>query len=184
MRFLAAFLLIYLSSKKGCKKRPNLNLETTRSTLTTSTLELATLGTNIGLLVLVGTHTKVLDGLTRVLGTADKDSVGTSRSTESQLIQGQDFTTSLQDTSLGSLGEVKSSNRELGEVKKTRVISDGTNNDNGLTLLVVFNNAGDSDRRTVDTRHKETLQNDLVEVGIGTTSKETVELTKRIRVKL
>jgi hypothetical protein len=154
-----------------------LDLETTRSTLTTSTFELTTLGTNIRLLVLVGTHTKVLNGLTRVLGTTDEDSVGTSRGTESQLIQGQDFTTSLQDTSLGGLGEVKSSNRELGEVKKTRIIGNGTNNDNGLTFLVVLDNAGDSDGRTVDTRHKETLQDDLVEVGVGTTSKETVKLS-------
>ena len=158
------------------KKQTNLNLETTRSTLTTSTLELATLGTNEGLLVLMGTHTEVLDGLARVLSTTDEDGVGTSGGTESQLIQGQNLTTSLQDTGLGGLGEVKGSNRELGEVQKTRVIGDGTDNNNGLTFLVVLDNARNSDGRTVDARHKETLQDNLVEVGISTTSKETVEL--------
>jgi hypothetical protein len=129
------------------------------------------------------THTKVLDGFTRVLGTTDEDGVGTSRSTESQLIESQNFTTSLQDTSLGGLGEVKGSNRELGEVEKTRVISDGTDNDNGLTFLVVLDDTRNSNGRTVDTRHKETLQDDLVEVGIGTTSKETVKLNSQKKKK-
>ena len=100
------------------------------------------------------------------------------------MIQGQDLTTSLQDTSLGGLGEVKSSNRELGEVQETRVIGDGTDNDNGLTFLVVLDNARDSDGRTVDTRHKETLQDNLVEVGISTASEETVQLESRGLVQL
>jgi hypothetical protein len=154
----------------------SLDLETTRSTLTTSTFKLTTLGTNERLLVLMGTHTEVLNRLTRVLGTTDEDSVGTSRSTEGQLIQSKDFTTSLQDTSLGSLGKVKSSNRELGEVQKTRIIGNGTNNNNSLTFLVVLDNTRDGDGRTVDTRHKETLQDNLVEVGVSTTSEETIKL--------
>jgi hypothetical protein len=153
-----------------------LNLETTRSTLTTSTFKLATLRANIRLLVLVRTETKVLDGFTSVLGTTDENGVGTSGSTEGQLIQGQTFTTSLQDTSLGGLSEVKGSNRELGKFKKTGVISDSTNDDNGLIVLGIANDAGNSDRRTVDAGHKETLQDDLVEFGISTTRKETVKL--------
>ncbi len=58
-----------------CKN--NLHLETTRSTTTTSLLELAALGTDVGLLVLVGTETEVLDSLTGVLLATDQDSVGT-----------------------------------------------------------------------------------------------------------
>jgi hypothetical protein len=154
----------------------NLDLETTTGTLTTSTLKLATLGTNERLLVLVGTHTKVLNGLTRVLGTTDEDSVGTSGGTESQLIQGQDFTTGLQDTGLGGLGEVESSNGDLGEVQKTGVVGDGTNNDNSLVTLEIADNTRDGDGGTVDAGHKETLQHNLVEVGIGTTSQEAVKL--------
>ena len=154
----------------------SLNLETTRSTLTTSTFKLAALGTNIGLLVLVRTETKVLDGFTSVLGTTDENGVGTSGGTESQLIQGQTFTTCLQDTSLGSLGEVKGSNRKLGEFKKTGIVSDGTNDNNSLVILSITDNAGNSDRRTVDARHKETLQDDLVEFGICTAGKKTIKL--------
>jgi hypothetical protein len=168
---------IFFNKEYKCKKKlNNLDLETTRSTLTTSLFELSTLGTNERLLVLMGTHTEMLNGLTRVLGTTDKDSVGTSRSTEGQLIQSQNFTTSLQDTSLGSLGEMKSSNRELGEVQKTRIISDGTNNNNSVVTLGVLDNTRNGDRGTVDTRHKKTLQDNLVEVGIGTTSEETIQL--------
>ena len=112
-----------------------LDLETTACTLTTSTFEFAALGTNIRLLVLVGTHTEVLDGFTAVLSTTDQDGVGTSRGTKSQLIQSQDFTTSLQDTGLGGLGNGKSSDGKLRNFQKTRVISNLTNNNQGFAFL-------------------------------------------------
>ena len=99
------------------------------------------------------------------------------------MIQSQTFTTSLQDTGLGGLGEVKGSNGKLGKFKKTRVISHCTDNNSSLVFLGVTNNAGNGDRRTIDTGHKETLQDDLVEFGISTTSKETVKLLKRINKK-
>jgi hypothetical protein len=161
----------------------NLDLETTGRTLATSTLELATLAADIGLLVLVGSHTEVLDGLTGVLGTAKDDGVGTSGGTESKLIEGEDFTASLQDASLGSLGETESSNGKLGNFQKTGVVSNGTNNNNGVSLLLlgVTNDAGDGNRGTVDARHKQTLKNDLVEVGVSTTSQEAVKLERRKR---
>jgi hypothetical protein len=126
----------------------------------------------------------VLNGLTGVLGTTDEDSVGTSGGTESQLIQGQDFTTGLQDTGLGGLGEVESSNGDLGEVQKTGVIGDGTDNNNSLVTLKIADNTGDGDGRTVDTGHKETLQDNLVEVGVSTTSQETVKLDYKMCVKI
>jgi hypothetical protein len=147
-------------------------------TLATSTLELAALAADIGLLVLMGAHTEVLDGLTGVLGTAKNDGVGTSGGTESKLIEGKNLTTSLQDASSSSLGETKSSNGELGDFQKTGVVSDGTDNNDSLSLLClgVANNAGDGDRGAVDARHKETLENNLVEVGVSTTSQEAVKL--------
>ena len=165
--------MINLLLMNGLKR---LDLETTRRTLTTSTFELTAFRTDIRLLVLVRTETKVFGRFTSVLGTTDENSVGTSRSTESQLIQGQAFTTSLQDTSLGSLGEVKSSNRDLGNFEETAVISNSTNNNNSVVALGATNNARETDRGTVDTRHKETLQDDLVELGISATGKETVKL--------
>ena len=129
----------------------------------------------------MGTHTEVLDGLTGVLSTTEDDSVSTSGGTESELIEGENLTTSLQNASLSGLGEAKSSDRELGDFQKTRVVSDGTDNNNGLTLLLlgVADDAGDRDRGTVDAGHKETLKNDLVEVGISTTSQEAVKLERK-----
>jgi hypothetical protein len=155
-----------------------LNLEAARLTFATSLFELATLAANIRLLVLVGTHAKVLDGFTSVDGTTEKDGVGSSGSTKSKLIKGEDFTAGLKDASLGSLGETKGSDGELGNLQHARIVSDGTNNDNSLTLLGlgVANNAGDRDGRSVDAGHKETLKDDLVEVGVGTASKEAVQL--------
>jgi hypothetical protein len=126
------------------------------------------------------THAKVLDGFAGVDGTTEKDSVGTGGSTKGELIESEDFTTSLEDTSLGRLGETKGSNREFGDLQHARVVSDGTNNDNSLTLRVlgVTNDAGDRDWGSVHTGHKETLEDDLVEVGVSTASKEAVELDK------
>jgi hypothetical protein len=45
-----------------------LDLETTRPSASTSALELAALALDVGLLVGVGTHAEMLDGLTGVLG--------------------------------------------------------------------------------------------------------------------
>jgi hypothetical protein len=156
----------------------NLNLETTGRTLATSLFELATLAADIGLLVLVRAHTKVLDSLTSVLGTAKDDGVGTSGGTESKLIEGKNLTTSLQDASSSTLGETESSNRELGDFQKTGVISNGTNDNNSLSLLLlgVANNAGERNRGAVDARHEKALKDSLVEVGVSTTSQEAVKL--------
>jgi hypothetical protein len=168
------------SDRRSNGSKADLDLEATRSTLTTSLFELATLGADVRLLVLMGTHTEVLDGFTVVLGTTDKDGVGTSGGTESQLIEGDDFTTSLQDASLGSLGHMESGQRQLGQVQKTGVIGDGTDHDEGLVgnilLGSVLGQARHSDRRTVNAGHKETLQDNLVEVSIGTASEETIQL--------
>jgi hypothetical protein len=155
-----------------------LNLESTRRTLATSLFELATFAADIGLLVFVGTHAKVLDSLTSVLCTAKKDSVSTSGSAKSKLIKRNRFTASLHDTSSSGLGESKCSNRKIWDLQHTGIIRDGSNYNDCVALLAlgVTNNARKRDGRSVKARHEKTLENYLVEVGIGTASKEAVKL--------
>jgi hypothetical protein len=104
-----------------------LDLETTRPSATTSTLELAALALDVGLLVCVGTETEMLDGLTGVLGSTEEESVGSSGGAGSDLIDGEGLTTSLLNACASRGSEAESCNGELGELKQTVVVSDGAN---------------------------------------------------------
>lgn len=115
----------------------------------------------------------MLDGLTGVLGTTEQDGVGASGGTKSQLIEGEDLTTGLLDASASGSGETESGNRHLGDGEEAVVISDGANDNDGLLLvgLVALGESHEArkrDGRSVDARHEETAQDDLVEVGVGT----------------
>lgn len=169
------------------QKESNLHLETTRGTTTTSLLELAALGSDVGLLVLVGTETEVLDGLAGVLLATDEDGVGTSRGASSELVKGEALTTSSLDTSTGSVGESESSDRELGKLENSVVVSDGTNNNNGLgglggrsgntTLrLGQVDNTRDRNRGLVDLGHVKSAENGLVESAVSSAGEEAVKL--------
>lgn len=122
----------------------------------------------------MGTEAEVLDGLTGVLGTTEEEGVASGRSTESKLVQSQSLTAGSQDASAGSGSEAKSSHGALGELEKTVVVGDGSNNDNGLVVGLgllgsVGGNAGQRHGGSVDLGEEQTTQDDLVERGIGTT---------------
>lgn len=122
--------------------------------------------------MLVGSKAKVLDGLSGVLWSSQQESVASSRSTLSQLIQSQGLTTGSDDASTGGSGETESGNAELGDSQETVVISDGTNDDNGLVvgfLRGVGGNSREGDGRAIDARHEKAAENDFVEGRVGTT---------------
>lgn len=152
-------------SKKICVSA-NLDLETTRPSATTGLLELAALGLNVGLLVLVGTEAEVLDGLTGVLGTTKKEGVGTGGLLESELVEGDGLAASGSDAGTGGSGEAEGRNGDLGDVQETAVIGDSADNNDGLVLIAVLEvarNTGDRDGRAVDAAHEEAAEHDLVE---------------------
>ena len=168
------------------KQARHLSLEAAGGTTTTSLLELATLALDIGLGVLAGTHTEMLDGLTGVLLTAEQDSVGTGGGTEGELIKSDDLTASLQDAGLGGLGDAQAGKGELGDLEETVVIGDGANDNSGLAILTghVTGNTGDRHRGAVDAGHKETLQDDLVEGRVRAAGEESVELLDGKKVEV
>jgi hypothetical protein len=102
-----------------------LNLETTRPSATTSTLELAALALDVGLLVGVGTHAEMLDRLAGVLGSTEKEGVGSSGGAGGNLIDGEGLTASLQDACASRGSEAHGCDGELGELGQTVVVSDG-----------------------------------------------------------
>lgn len=160
---------------------------------TTSTLELGTLASDIGFLnsqhtppthihtgkkrrsstnlVLVRTKAKVLDRLASILRTTEQEGVSSGRRAEGELVQSQDLTTSLLNPGPSSRREAEGSDGQFGDGEETVVVGDGADDDDGLALVRiggVGDDAGQRDGGTVDSGHKQTAQNDLVEVGIGT----------------
>jgi hypothetical protein len=164
---------------------PPLDLETARPSASTGSLKLATLASDIRFLdkcqpqpvpperkedanlVLVGTETEVLDGFSGVLGTAEKESVGSSRGAQSEFIQSQSLTTGLVNASSGSGSETQGSDGKLGDGKETVVISDRADHDNGFALVRLGDVRSDARKRNrgaVDTGHEKAAQHNLVEV--------------------
>lgn len=166
--------------------QPNLDLEATRASATTSALELATLGLDEGFLVLVGTEAEVLDGLTAVLGSTEDQGVASGGGTESKLVQGDGLTTSSDNAGTGGGSEAEGGNGGLGEGQETVVIGDGADDDDGALLLLakVGNNAGEGNGRAVDLGHEKSSENNLVESGIGSASQEAVQLDQELQVDI
>lgn len=113
------------TQRKSTASSTRLDLETTRPSATTGTLELAALALDVGLLVGVGTEAEVLDGLTGVLGSTEEEGVGSSGGAGGNLIDGEALTAGLLNASAGGGGEAESRNGELGKLEETVVVSDG-----------------------------------------------------------
>jgi hypothetical protein len=122
--------------------------------------------------VLVGAETKVLDSLSGVLGSTEKERVATSGSPQGQLVESQSLSASGNDASTSGGSEAKGSNADLGDGQETVVIRDSANNDDGLVVGLlgdVCHYSGQRNWGSVDARHEETAQDNLVEGGVGTT---------------
>lgn len=130
----------------------------------------AALGKGVGLLVLVRTHTEVLDSLAGVPLAAKQDGVRTSRRAESELVEGQGLATSLQDALLSRLGEPEGGNGELRDLQKTNIVRNGAdgNDDLGVTvgrILGLLDDAGEGKGRAVRLGEEETVEERLHETN-------------------
>lgn len=155
------------------KASRNLHLETSRSSSTSGSLELSTVGENSWSLVLVRTEAEVTNGLSGVSWTSEENSVLTLWCSQSQLIQSDGLTTSLDDSSSSRGSESQSSNGGLRNLQQSVVVGDGTNNDKsllGVTLLGQgLGDLGKRHWRSVDLGQEQRSQDDLVEGSIRTT---------------
>lgn len=126
--------------------------------------------------MLVRAKAEVLDRLPSVLRSPNEKSVTSSRRPQRKLVESQSLASDCLDPGASGGCEPQGSDGELGNRKKTVVVSDGTDNDNGFVVVVgrvwvgtVLDDAGDRDRGPVDLRHKETAEDSLVEGTVGTT---------------
>ena len=110
-------------NRTTCSTR--LDLETTRPSATTGTLELAALALDVRLLARVGTEAEVLESLTGVLGSTEEEGVGSGGGAGSNLVDGEALTTSLLDAGTRGGSEAESRNGELGELEHAVVVSNG-----------------------------------------------------------
>ncbi len=99
----------------------------------------------------------MLDSLAVVPFPPQKDDVRAGRSTNSELIESEAFTTRCDDALTSGSRESESSDGELGDLRETLVVKDGTDSDNGLGVLGVgvagfFDDSRDGDRRAIDLR--------------------------------
>jgi hypothetical protein len=195
------------SRRKHSIPRNRLHLETAGPSAATSALELAALGLDVGLLVLVGTEAEVLDGLAGVLGATEEEGVGTSGGADGDLINGEGLAAGLQDAGTGGGGEAESRNGDLGQLQETVVIGDGADlcllveirysgaasaayDDNGLALVSLAgvgvgsggDDLGQGNRGTVDLGHHEPAQDGLVEGRIRAAGEELVKPHKELNV--
>lgn len=75
------------------------------------------------------------DSLSDVPLSPQQNGVGTGRSPQSELVQGQSLTTVGDDPVPGGSGEAQGGNGELANLGETLVIEDLSDNDNGLGTL-------------------------------------------------
>merc|ERR1719414_586198 len=107
---------------------------------TTGSLELASPGPHEGLDMAAGTTggSKVLLSLTGLAGSLDQQSSLSSGSPQSQLIKGDDFTSSLEDPLASLLSDAKSAQGHLGNVKDPQIVGDSANTDGKLVSVALL----------------------------------------------
>mmetsp|Transcript_25461 Transcript_25461/g.42920 ORF Transcript_25461/g.42920 Transcript_25461/m.42920 type:complete len:223 (-) Transcript_25461:9-677(-) len=169
----------------------NLNLESSRSSAATGLLELASLGSDVRLdtIVCVGVVDRSLvaemaHSLTGVLGTAEKNGVGTLGGAKGQLVKGDALTTSLDNAGSGISSEAKSADGQLGDLDHAGVVGDSTNNHSNLVLLSlhVSRQAGQRDGSLVQARRAKSLGNDTSKLRFGSSGQEGVKLHQKLQV--
>ena len=133
-----------------------------------------------------GRHTEMLDSLPGVSLSSQQDGVCTLWCPQSQLIQSDDLATGLLDPLTGSLGDSQSGDAQLGDLQHSRIVRDSSYDDDGFVGIVLGGHLAadeaDADGRTVDARLEETFEDDLVELGVGTTGEESVQLHEEKQV--
>ncbi len=116
------------------------------------------------------------DTLASSLSSSQQDSVRALGGAEGELIKSYALTTSLDNASSSSLSETESSNLELRDLQHADVVSNGANNNSGLTSLAghVASDAGEGEGGVVDSGHSNSLEDGVSELGISSSGNEAI----------
>ena len=120
----------------------------------------------------------MLDGSAGSAAALEQDGVGTGGAAESELIESDALTASLENTSTGSFSEVESTNLEGGDFDHADIVGDSTNDNSDLAFLAlhVSSESIQTHGRAVDSAHVKTSENDGGELGTSTSGNEAVKL--------
>lgn len=169
-----------------------LNLESTRTTTSTSLLELASLGSDIwldsivGVLVVDGGSVSEVGKSSTALWSTEKDGVGSGWCAKCELIESEALSSSSNNTLACVLGESKSAYGKLWYLHHTNIVGYLSYDNSDLSFLVlhVVSKAVKSDRWSINSGHMKTLYNSCAELGVGTTCKELVQLDEKTVVRV
>jgi hypothetical protein len=168
-------------------------LVTSGSSSTSGSFELSSLGSDEWLGVRAGNTWSAVVGevsfsLSLLSGSLKEDGVLSLGVLESELIESDDFTTSGSNSLSSGLGDSESANSELGDLKESDVVGDGTNNNSSLVLSAISLHLSDESSKrkwgSVDAGHKQSLEDDLVEGGIGSSGQEAVSFDEEAEVDI
>jgi len=169
----------------------DLNLEAAALSASASSLEFAALGAHVRARVgvrLSGGFAEVSVGRAGSAASLHENGVLSLGGFESQLIEGHDFASGLEDALAGVRGDVHGAERQLGKLVNAQVVGDGADNHGGLVVTAGFlhhaRDAGDRHGWPVHAAHIKTFQDDLVELGVGSAGQETVELDQEAQVDI
>jgi len=167
----------------------HLDLESAALSATAGLFEFAALGANVwarARVRLTGSLAEVTIGRTRVTATLHEDGVLSLGRLECQLIEGEHFSTGLENAFAGAGGHVHGAKRQLGYLHQTKIVGHGSHHHGGLSiaawLLHHARNSRDRHGRPIDAAHVKTLQDDLVELGFRPAGQEPVELDQQTQV--
>lgn len=172
---------------------PNLSrlvLETAAAATSTGLLVLASLRLNVRPGVGVGHArgaSKVRERFTGRAGALHQDGVLSGRGQQGQLIEGEDLTAPLEDALAGLLRDTQGTHVHLGHVQLTVIVGHGSDHDgNRLIVLAAqlqqLRHSRQSNRRLVGSAHKQTAQDDLIELLVRPAVQEAVELNQQPQV--
>ena len=134
-----------------------------------------------------GGGAEVLEGLT-LSGASEEYGILAERSDFRELVESENFTASLNDSAAGLFGDAEGADSELGNGEHSLVIEDVANNDQDLLLLLgsvgVLGQLGERNRITCGAALVQALVDDLVELGLGSSAQEFVELDQESVVQV
>ena len=130
---------------------------------------------------------EVLKGLS-LASASEEDGVFAKRSDLGELVEGEDFSTSLDDSASGLLGDSKSADSELRNGQHSLVVQDVADNDHDLVPLLgsigMLGQLRQGNRVAGSAALVEALVDDLVELRLGSSAQELVELDEESVVKI
>jgi hypothetical protein len=102
------------------------------------------------------------------------------------LIKSEALSTGANDTLSCRLGESKSADRHLGAFQHTDIVSDLSDNNSGLSILVghVFGKTVKANRGLIDLAHVKTLQYCGAKLGISSSGQKLVQLDQKTVVRV